>query len=240
MIKLCTVTVGTNLTFLDALTLSCALYCCWYRSLLAKLPKIPILLVAMATEGSRGSQLLEEGRGLAEQWKASFVSSSEPSWSSELLTVLWKSHFIYTCTELGKFSILQYNGPQCSSVPPCHTHLPFLLFMLLSLSLHWPYPSLFSPPFWFPYCPTLTLFSFSLYPSPPLSSPPLPLLSSPLLPFPPLSSPLLVEQISEFFSKCWFSRFSSWNAQDVPEEVKQRLRRRKPLALPDRCVLGES
>ena len=146
------------------------------------------------------------------------------------------------CTELGKFSILQYNGPQCSSVPPCHTHLPLLLFMLLSLSLHWPYPSLFSPPFWFPYCPTLTLLSFSLYPSPPLSFPFLssPLLSSPLLPFPPPSSPLLVEQISEFFSKCWFSRFSSWNAQDVPEEVKQRLRRRKPLALPDRCVLGES
>ena len=58
-----------------------------YRSLLAKLPKIPILLVAMATEGSRDSQLLEEGRGLAEQWNASFVSSSEPTWSSELLTV---------------------------------------------------------------------------------------------------------------------------------------------------------
>ena len=75
----------TNATSPDTINFSVCYLLLWYRSLLAKLPKIPILLVAMATEGSRDSQLLEEGRGLAEQWNASFVSSSEPTWSSELL-----------------------------------------------------------------------------------------------------------------------------------------------------------
>ena len=57
------------------------------RTLFTKLPKVPILLVAMVSEGSHDSQLLEEGRGLAEKWKALFVSSSEQSWLGECLIV---------------------------------------------------------------------------------------------------------------------------------------------------------
>ena len=55
----------------------------------------------MAMGGSSDSQLLEEGHTLAEQWKASFVSSNEQTWSSELLAVVWKAVSL-THTELGQ------------------------------------------------------------------------------------------------------------------------------------------
>ena len=40
---------------------------------------------------------------------------------------------------------------------------------------------------------------------------------------------------AEFFSKCWFGRFTSWSSQTMPEEVVSRQReKRQARALPSR------
>ena len=57
--------------------------CSIVRSLYNKLPHIPMMLVAMVTEGSHDNQLLEEGRDLAEKWGAMFIASSDGTWGSE-------------------------------------------------------------------------------------------------------------------------------------------------------------
>ena len=63
------------------------------RHIRQQLPGIPVLVVAMEMEGSQ-NQLLEEGRRLAEQWGAVFISSGQEEWDGEgeLSQVLTISH----------------------------------------------------------------------------------------------------------------------------------------------------
>ena len=53
------------------------------RHLLSQLPKIPILIIALVTDGSCDSHVTEEGRRLATQCGAHFLSSNSPEWGSE-------------------------------------------------------------------------------------------------------------------------------------------------------------
>lgn len=53
------------------------------KSLLSKLPSIPKLIVAMATNGSHDNKLLEEGRGLANSANAMFVYNNGETLPSE-------------------------------------------------------------------------------------------------------------------------------------------------------------
>ena len=58
------------------------------KSLLSKLPSIPKLIVAMATNGSHDNKLLEEGRVLANSANAMFVYNNGETLPSE-----WTSTF---------------------------------------------------------------------------------------------------------------------------------------------------
>ena len=53
------------------------------KSLLSKLPSLPKLIVAMATDGSHDNKLLEEGRGLANSVNAMFVCNNGETLPSE-------------------------------------------------------------------------------------------------------------------------------------------------------------
>ena len=53
------------------------------KALLPTLPSLPKLVVAMASEGSHDKQLLEEGRVLADNWKAMFISSSDEAFTGQ-------------------------------------------------------------------------------------------------------------------------------------------------------------
>ena len=52
------------------------------RSIRQSLPNIPILVIAVETEGSH-DKLLEEGRSLTEQWGAMFISTGQEDWDGE-------------------------------------------------------------------------------------------------------------------------------------------------------------
>ena len=63
-----------------------------YRSLVPKLPKIPILIVAVVTDGCLSNQLVEEGLELADQCGAMFLTTHEwrgEGWGGEGSEVLF-------------------------------------------------------------------------------------------------------------------------------------------------------
>ncbi len=54
------------------------------KFLLSKLPAVPKMIIAIVSEESCDNHMMSEGRQVAEQCDAVFVSTNDPEWTSEL------------------------------------------------------------------------------------------------------------------------------------------------------------
>ena len=53
------------------------------KFLMTKLPNIPKMIIAMASDLSHDNHMIEEGRELAEKSDSMFISTADPEWTSK-------------------------------------------------------------------------------------------------------------------------------------------------------------